>query len=83
MVFQSRACYDGERTVLRAMHRIVHIPNFPTSFSQDLNQEELKNCSIKHACPVVKVEKILKGSLDSITSPSVKIEIMGRKVCLR
>ena len=33
----------------------------------------------------VKVEKILKGSLDSILSPSpsVKIQIMGGKVCLR
>jgi len=31
----------------------------------------------------VKVEKILKGSLDSIPSPSVKIQIMGGKVCLR
>jgi len=32
-----------------------------------------------------KVEKILKGSLDSIPSPSpsVKIQIMDRKVCLR
>ena len=32
-----------------------------------------------------KIEKILKGSLDSIPlpSPSVKIQIMGRKVCLR
>ena len=32
-----------------------------------------------------KVEKILKGSLDSIPSPStsVKIKIMGGKVCLR
>ena len=31
-----------------------------------------------------KVEKILKGSLDSIPSPShsVKIQIMGGKVCL-
>ena len=29
-----------------------------------------------------KVEKILKGSLDSIPSPSVKIQIMDRKVCL-
>ena len=32
---------------------------------------------------MLKVEKILKGSLDSIPSPSVKIQIMGRKVCLR
>ena len=33
----------------------------------------------------VKVEKILEGSLDSIQSPSpsVKIQILGRKVCLR
>ena len=32
-----------------------------------------------------KVEKILKGSLDSIPPPSlsVKIQIMGGKVCLR
>jgi hypothetical protein len=32
-----------------------------------------------------KVEKILKGSLDSIPSvlPSVKTQIMGGKVCLR
>jgi hypothetical protein len=30
-----------------------------------------------------KVEKILKGSLDSIPSPSVKIQIMDGKVCLR
>ena len=29
-----------------------------------------------------KVENILKGSLDSIPSPSVKIQIMGGKVCL-
>ena len=31
----------------------------------------------------IKVEKILKGSLDSIPSPSVKIQIIGGKVCLR
>ena len=32
-----------------------------------------------------KVEKIFKGSLDSISSssPSVKIQVMGGKVCLR
>ena len=30
-----------------------------------------------------KVEMILKGSLDSIPSPSVKIQIMGAKVYLR
>jgi hypothetical protein len=31
----------------------------------------------------LKVEKILKGSLDLIPSPSVKIQILGGKVCLR
>ena len=33
---------------------------------------------------IIKVEKILKGSVDSIPSPlpSVKIQIMGGKVCL-
>jgi hypothetical protein len=31
----------------------------------------------------IKVEYILKGSLDSIPSPSVKIQISGRKVSLR
>ena len=30
----------------------------------------------------VKVEKILKGSLDLIPSPSMKIQTMGMKVCL-
>ena len=30
-----------------------------------------------------KVGNILKGSLDSIPSPSVKIQIMGGKICLR
>ena len=36
-----------------------------------------------HIC--IKVENILKGSLDSIPppSPSVKIQIMGGKACLR
>ena len=30
-----------------------------------------------------KVEKVLKGSLDLIPSPSAKIQITGGKVCLR
>ena len=30
-----------------------------------------------------KVENTLKGSLDAIQSPSVKIQIMDGKVCLR
>ena len=31
----------------------------------------------------VKVEKILKGSLDSILSPPPSVKIMGGKICLR
>ena len=43
-------------------------------------------CPVKYYIQVSdKVEKILKGSLDLILSPSpsVKIQIMGRKVCFR
>ena len=53
---------------------------------QELEGAELEDqgnyLSIFH---FIKVEKILKGSLDSIPSPSpsVKIQIMGWKVCLR
>ena len=32
---------------------------------------------------LTKVEKILEGSLDSFSSPSVKTQVMGGKVCLR
>ena len=35
------------------------------------------------AVAIVKVEKILKGNLDSIPSPSLKILIMGGKSSLR
>ena len=38
---------------------------------------------ISDSDPNVKVEKILEDSLDLIPSPSVKIQIMGGKVCLR
>ena len=38
---------------------------------------------IRRSQIVSKVEKILKGCLDSIPSTSVKIQIMSGKVCLR
>ena len=38
--------------------------------------------NVADATMFLKVEKILKGSLDLIPSPSVKIQIMGGKVCL-
>ena len=55
------------------------------SFSVVGNKNPIKTMhmqSISHWTPA-KVEKILKGSLNSIPSPSVKIQIMGGKVCLR
>ena len=46
------------------------------TFSQDKSRKlKQKN--------TIKVEKILKSSLDLIPSPSVQIQIMGGKVCLR
>ena len=41
------------------------------------------NHSMKMFLFSINVEKILKGSLDSIPSPSVKIQIMDGKVCFR
>jgi len=46
-------------------------------------QQSLYICQEKNFTFAIKVEKILKGSLDSIPSPSVKIQIMGGKVGLR
>ena len=52
-------------------------------------KDSLKSHGIYHALNLqsstVKVENILKGNLDLIQSPSpsVKIQIMGGKVCLR
>ena len=48
-------------------------------------KEQWTNLSLinKDFWPIVKVEKILKDSLDLIPSPSVKIQIMGGKVSLR
>jgi hypothetical protein len=52
--------------------------------AKNSNFKKLKVYETKYVC-VYKVNKILKISLDLIPSPlpSVKIKIMGRKVCLR
>ena len=39
--------------------------------------------AINNSMAYSKLEKILKGSMDLISSPSVKIETIGGKVCLR
>ena len=51
----------------------------------DAQWADIWNFVWKPSMNLCKVEKILKGSLDSIPSPSpsVKIQIIGRKVCLR
>ena len=44
----------------------------------------IKEQQIKYnVAMILKIEKILKGRRDLIPSPSVKIQIMGKKVCLK
>ena len=49
------------------------------------NHHSIRNINLSIHSFFIKLEKILKGSLHSIPSPSpsVKIQIMGRKVCFR
>jgi len=60
------------------------INTYTNSFTQPISQFDLY-CTgrVEWLTYFHKVEKILKGSLDSIPSPSMKIQIMGGKVCLR
>ena len=73
--------YDGRwRIELRWLHQFfIKIGIFNLDFLTTKHQ------MLKIKIHNIKVEKILKGSLDSISSPlhSVKIQIVGRKVCLR
>ena len=54
-------------------------------YFQDKNLTMISVCNFNTPKCIIKVEKILKGSLFSIPSPSpsVKIQITGGKVCLR
>ena len=58
-------------------HRLLTMARIFSSFPKTMKLYLLCNFTIK-------VERILKGSLDSIPSPSssAKIQIMGGKVCL-
>ena len=70
---------------------VKYLEKVPTFFMDGPKSASIGNsnraCMMQHIThsAVDKVEKILKGSLDSILSllPSVKIQIMGGKVCLR
>ena len=66
----------------RFMNHTTSIPSIPLLYIHFLG---LASISLLREIYQSKVEKILKGSLDSIPSPSpsVKIQIMGGKVCLR
>ena len=59
--------------------------NFYTQCPESRKFKVCSTCAGKDTIDKVTVEKILKGSLDLIPSPSpsVKIQIMGGKVCLR
>ena len=60
-------------------------PNFPIlNYRTFLLVVELKLRPCENSqVDFCKIEKILKGSLDSIPSPSMKIQIMGGKFCTR
>ena len=57
----------------------------PTTMGLNPFKSSIPILATSQFCPSVKVEKILKGSLDLIPSPSpsIKIQILGTKVCLR
>jgi hypothetical protein len=65
-------------------YQLQSIPFQNPEIEEDIkfNEEEL---DVPKTTRLFKVEKILKGSLDSIPShsPSMKIQIMGRRVRLR
>jgi hypothetical protein len=72
--FSERGCLSGHSGKMRINYLARKIAKVLSNF--------LQHFAILF---YLKVEKILKGSLDSISSPSpsVKIKIMGSKVCLR
>ena len=67
---------------VNALHKVAQKCSYHVLNWLQLSLQELSYSLITL---VLKVEKILKGSLDSIPSPSTseKIQTMGRKVCLR
>ena len=72
LVFQNGSKYFLKSNLIFTLHRIHEI--------------FLDSCiNRSYGCFMNKAEKILKGSLDLISSPSpsAKIQIMGGKVCLR
>ena len=70
-------------TKSRPKKRLIILITYYSQYSCKKNQE--KNQKNHTVFIATKVEDILKGSLDQNPSPSpyVKIQIMGRKVCLR
>ena len=63
------------------MHGLVLKSRIINSESQITNIPQIS--ALKFYAKLIKVEKVLKGRLHLIPSPSVKSHIMGGKVCLR
>jgi hypothetical protein len=63
--------------------KIKDIIDRDVSFGHSFLTFDKEKSTLKVRFPHCKVETILKGSLVLIPSPSVKIQIMGGKVCLR
>ena len=76
---------DAESTASNSLDRKGSISNFE-QMQRSRGGQGSKGDTISSSSSMMrkgKVEKILKGSLDLIPSPSAKIQIMGGKVCLR
>ena len=69
--------------IKRKYWSVERLVNYISFFQRKSNLEtKVNHVTAVEKC-LDKVEKILKGSLDLIPSPSAKIQIMGGKVCLR
>ena len=73
-----------EKFLFKIPEDIIGLPIFQLIKIKDANIEstKIKDKKFLGKC-FLKAEKISKGSLDLIPSPSVKIQIMSGKVCLR
>jgi len=80
-ILKARPCLNQTILTIKFISLIYRYLNFMARNNSTTRKVLLKISAMKSTG---KVEKILKGSLDSIPSPSpsVKIQIMGRKVCM-
>ena len=81
-ILKARPCLNQTILTIKFISQIYRYLVFMARKNSTTRKVLLKISAMKS---IVKVEKILKGSLDSITSPSpsVKMQIMGGKVSMR